>query len=158
MAAFTKDSTGTTHKAASANEVSAFAASIGGENNEADSPNMALFGLITMIRKAESAAADDWTPTVERELKYLKSAVHLIENNNLLAFRYGGDMKGALELVSILKQRAATADLELQLAPAMPGLMAQSKVNHFKDVSAFKTSADKLETARLAKVAARGRA
>ena len=111
-----------------AEDFSKVASQLSGEDRVPDAPSMPLLTLITMIRKADPAQQDAWSPMVESELRHLKAAVHLLATQPQIAYRFGQSMEGAMQLVGILKARASEKDVhrlidgvvDSHLAPSLP--------------------------------------
>lgn len=119
----------------SANALQSYAADLTGEDHEPTGPNMVILQLITMIRKADTGVADSWSPLVQRELVHIKAALRLIQTNPLFSFKYGGSLGAAMELVGILKARAATLELNSQIDPALTEISKGLRTKHFAAVS-----------------------
>lgn len=103
-----------------ANDVLRFAEDLSGESHEASAPSLGLLQLIVLIRKAEAGNGDDaWTPLVKNQLRHMKAAVRLLNENATLAMKFGNTLEGALKLVGILKARASEKELEDQIDDAV---------------------------------------
>ena len=98
----------------SANDVLNFAEKLSGEDKEASAPSLGLLQLIVLIRKAEAGNKDGetWTPLIENQLRYMKSAVQLINSDPMIAMKFGNTLEGAMQLVGILKARASELEME----------------------------------------------
>lgn len=136
----------------SANDVLKIAENLSGEDKEASVPSLGLLQLIILIRKAEAGNGDDaWTPLVENSLRHMKAAVRLINEDPLIAMKFGNTLEGAMKLVGILKARAGEKDLESridgivrdEIQPHMPSKTLQAS-------SVFKSRADLSKSRRSA--------
>ena len=98
----------------SANDVLNFAEKLSGEDKEASAPSLGLLQLIVLIRKAEAGnkTGETWTPLVENQLRYMKSAVQLINSDPMISMKFGNTLEGAMQLVGILKARASELEME----------------------------------------------
>lgn len=111
---------------ASANELQDFAEEISGEASTPNAPDMPLLQLIIMIRKAEAGPADAWAPFITNELRHIKAAVHLLQTDDIIGYRFGTSMAGAMKLVGILKARASAKDIESRI----DGVVDADLMNH----------------------------
>ena len=124
----------------SANEMLKVSEQISGEDKGNGAPDLPVLQLIVMIRKAEAVKDDVWSNFVNEELKYLKAAVHLLMNDSMINFKFGTTMKGAMELVGILRARAAEKDIESRLDPVVDKQLIPHMAGNknFVDAGGFK--------------------
>ena len=122
-----------------AEDMSRLAASFSGEDHVPDAPSMGLLTLLTAIRKADTDKPDCWSPMIDNELRHLKAAVHMLTNYPQVQYKFGTSMEGAMQLVGIIKARAAELDITAMIDPVIKTHIAPSLAsNTFIKPTAFK--------------------
>ncbi len=141
-----KNSTGKTTGGIGAEDFSKIASQISGEDHVPDAPSMALLGLLAMIRKTDNGTVDAWTPMIDNELRHLKAAVTLLRDNPVIQNRFGTSMEGAMQLVGLIKARAAELEVTEMIDPIIETHIQPTMASkNFKTDSvfkAFRTKAD----------------
>lgn len=114
-----------------------FAERVTGEDKSASVPDLGILHLINQIRKAEPLGKDgkkiedDWSRMVEAELRHLKAAVKLMNEDPLMRYQFGTSLESAMLLVKFIKERASVKDVEERMdkvigtsvSAAMPSAM-----------------------------------
>ena len=82
---------------------------ISGQINTVVKPSSENLEAIKLIRSLNDEKKNDiYSPIIEHELQYLNKAIKVLQDNELLAMKFGGmSMDAASNVAFLLKQRAA---------------------------------------------------